>query len=177
MGLRKCRNLYTLVVVLAGFFYINWLLNVTGWSRLEKFEKRVRKLRLRQDSIVFELFEAFDQDQTIQTNGHFMLITAKNLPDYREKFSFDSNINEFLTSNELSAIFKLLYLSKAFLMDVNAIENLVFDDLSQDSVLYQNKIYNASSADFSNEILNGNKHHLLTFGVKSQNFKDLNQVS
>ncbi|RMZ94414.1 hypothetical protein BpHYR1_048640, partial [Brachionus plicatilis] len=149
MGLRKCRNLYTLVIVVAGLFYINWLLNLTDWSRLEKVEKKIRTLRRQQDSIVFELFEAFDQDQTIQSNGHFTLIGAKNLPNYRQAFSFNINEIEFLTLNDLSSIFKLLYSSQAFLMDINVLENLVFDDLSQESVPRQSIVYNVSSIDIS----------------------------
>lgn len=173
IGLRRCRNLYTLVIVVAGLFYINWLLNVTDWSRLEKFEKKIRKLSIQQETLEFELFEAFDQQNFMQTNGHFMLIGVKNLPNNRE-----NNINkkQILAFNDLSSIFKLLYSSQAFIMDINVFENLFFDEISKESVFHQNIVYNASSVDISNYILSNKKHHL-TFGIKFQNFNKLNQVN
>lgn len=173
MGLRRCRNLYTLVIVVAGLFYINWLLNVTDWSRLEKFEKKIRKLSVQQDTLEFELFEAFEQENTIQTNGHFMLIGVKNIPNYHEKiFNKDQ-----LTLNDLGSIYNILYSSQAFLIDINVLEKLIFDEIGKESVFQQNKVRNASSVDVSDSILSNKKHHLLTFGIKFQNFNRLNKVN
>ena len=188
---RRQRGLFTILILSSFLIYLNWLVNINEWSYASKKTNReiiASSLHKRSDPSFGEAKKPNGEANNVNFNfkNKIMLVAIKEeevVAPKEEKVrqvvvdnageQLNARLDEKLTQLELSAIFNVLYLHRAFLVDVNLLKELQEAKHLTPGIISKVETFNVVKN--VQEDSDASKT-LLTFGIYAQSFEKLNQV-